>query len=205
LEKWLQGLAKEWRTLRDAVEQGMNPHLPTRRMSIRGWLLEFRTHPKSEEARRSRAFPMIGVYTGQAAFEASSAAIVRSRIAEKASHYGDLDATLVIALHDVTPVAGRSVVSEALFGLGRPFWAAGSGSGSRVSAVLAAGDFGMSSVARKTPELWLNPYAADTLPTGVLSWPVVGRVDADSDLLPIDSAVLFDLPSDWPRRPFRRA
>ena len=102
---------------------------------------------------------MIGIYPAQAAWAGDSAAVVRAKIDRKATHYGNLDAPLVVALHDVTPFASRSVMHEALFGLANPYWDEGAGSANRVSAVLAASDFGMSSPARKTPELWLNPLS----------------------------------------------
>jgi hypothetical protein len=145
---------------------------------------------------------MIGIYPGQAAWEGDSAGIVRSKIHAKASHYGDLDASFVVALHDVTPFASRDVMYEALFGLDRPYWKEGADTPNRVSAVLAASDFGMSSPARKTPELWFNPFARRPLAEGLLPWPVVTESDA-SEAPNIDPAALFELPRDWPGKPFQ--
>lgn len=203
LEAWLRGLSNHWHALRDAVERGERPDFPRRQVPVRGWLLEFEAYPKSEKARAERSFPMIGVYPAQAAWEGHSAAIVRGKIEGKARHYGDLDAPFVVAVHDVTPFASRGVMKEALFGLDRPFWEAHRGVPNRVSAVLAASDFGMSSPARKTPELWINPYARHPLAKGLLPWPVVGESGASSGGPVIDPASLFELPNDWPGQPFQ--
>jgi hypothetical protein len=114
LEAWLQGLANDWRSLRDALERGDSFNRPRRKISVRGWVLEFEAYPKSEEARTKSSFRMIGYYPPQGAWEGDSAAIVRAKIESKAKHYGDLDAPFVVALHDVTPFASRGVMSEAL-------------------------------------------------------------------------------------------
>jgi len=194
----------DWRALRDAVERGEHPDPPRWRLPVRGWLLEFAAYPKSTEARTDKSFPMIGLYPGQAAWQGQSSAIVRAKIDGKATHYGDVDAPLVVALHDLTTFASHDVVQDALFGLESPYWREGPRSRNRVSAILAASDFGMSSPARKTPELWLNPYARHPLPPGLMPWPVVGAPHA-SPQMPLDPAALFDLPRDWPGRPFQRS
>jgi hypothetical protein len=202
LEAWLGGLADDWSAHREALERGHARELPRCEIAIRDWLLRFEAYPKSAKARAEVSFPTIGVYPGQAAWQGSSAAIVRAKLAAKATHYGELNGPLVIALHDVTPFASRSVMRDALFGLEQPFWQENAGSSNRVSAVLAASDFGMSSPARKTPELWLNPFARHALRPGLLAWPVVG--DDAGDAGSFEPAVLFGLPTDWPGKPFRR-
>ena len=202
LEAWLAGLADNWRVHRAALERGDSSDLPSCELAIRDWVLEFEAYPKSLKARAESSLPTIGVYPGQAAWQGSSAEIVRAKLRGKATHYGDLDAPFVIALHDVTPFASRGVMREALFGLEQPFWSEKAGSANRVSAVLAASDFGMSSPARKTPELWLNPHARHPVPGGLLSWPVVGQEGSDAS---IDPAALFEIPADWPGEPFQHS
>jgi len=202
LEQWLQGHAEDWRALRDALERGEYVDPLRQRIEVRGWVLEFEAYPKSEKFRGDPSVPMIWSYPGQAAWEGESAAIVRGKVASKAKHYGDLDAPFVVALHDITPFASRGVMREALFGRDHPYWEESAGSANRVSAVLAASDFGMASPARKTPELWLNPYARYPLPSGLLPWPVVGEPAGSREAPPVDPAALFELPKDWPGKPF---
>ena len=129
---------------------------------------------------------------------------MRAKIEGKAKHYGDLDAPFVVALHDVTPYASRSVMMEALFGLKRPYWEEQATDANRISAVLAANDFGISSPARKTPELWRNPHARHPLPAGLPPWPVVSDSETSLETAVVDPAALFELPEDWPGRPFQR-
>jgi hypothetical protein len=198
LEAWLRALAESWRALRDALECGERVDFPRCRIPIRGWLLEFEAFPKSEKARAESSFPVIGLYPAQAAWEGDSAVLVRAKLDGKAKHYGDLDAPFIVAIRDVTPFASRGVMNKALFGLERPYWTEGVAAPNRVSAVLAASDFGMSSPARKTPELWINPYARHPLPSALLPWPVVGGSTAAA----IDPAALFGLSRDWPGKPF---
>jgi hypothetical protein len=202
LEAWLQGLAGDWRRLRDEMENGNVESHPTRVIEVRSWRLLFEAFPKSEKQRIEDAMPMIGIYRGQAAWEGESAEFVRAKLHGKATHYGDLDAPMVVALHDLTPFASRGVMREALLGLERPYWTAGAGSANRVSAVLAASDFGQSSPARKTPELWLNTHATHSLRTDVLAWPVV--LPQEKSRPGLDPAELFDLPRDWPGKPFEK-
>lgn len=202
LELWLRGLAANWRALRDAMESGERVEFPRRQISVRGWLLEFEAFPKSEKARAESSFPMIGLYPAKTRWEGDSAAVVRAKLDGKAKHYGDLDVPFVVAIHDVTPFASRGVMNEALFGLERPYWTEDATAPNRVSAVLAATDFGLSSPARKTPEVWINPYARHTLPVDLLPWPVVSGSSASPTAPAMDPAALFDLPRDWPGKPF---
>lgn len=170
-------------------------------IDVRGWVLEFEARPKSEHQRTMDSFPMIGVYPALAAWQGSSAAVVRSKIEHKAAHYGDLDAPLVIAIHDLTPFGTRSVIEDAFWGMQRPYWTPSADSANRVSAVLAAWEFGPPSIARRTPELWVNEHATRRLPPGVLVWP--DSNDERTESTQLDPALLLGLPTDWPGRPFR--
>jgi hypothetical protein len=186
------------------MERGERSDFPRHQIAIRGWVLELEAYPKSEKARAQSSFPMIGVYPAHSGWESDSAAIVRSKLDGKATHYGDLGAPFVVALHDLTPFASRGVMREALFGSSQPYWYENAQTPNLVSAVLAASDFGMSSPAHKTPELWINPYARYPLPAELLPWPTARESDAPSGGRVIDPAALFNLPKDWPGKPFQR-
>jgi len=177
------------------------------------WEIELRAIPRAP-GKRSRRARLIGMGPMTSGY-VNDVAYVRSALARKGSHYGDLDAPFIVAVmpsfhFDFESAAdvfyGSQAISfqiddpEAAITVRKPdgFWAPRS---SRVSAALVGPGVLPWTIAKTAPMLWLNPFAAHALPT---SWLPVPYVHVDEDGRPrivhppTAPAALFRLPEDWP-------
>ena len=187
--------------------------LPRQVFRGRNWEIELRAIPRAP-GKRSRRARLIGM-GAMAVGYVNDVADVRSALARKRSHYGDLDGPFIVAVmpsfhFDFESAADVFYGSQAIsFPIDDPesaitirkrdgFWAPGS---SRVSAALLGPGVLPWTIAKTAPTLWLNPFAAHSLPT---NWLPVPYVDVDEEGRPrtvhppTPTAALFGLPEDWP-------
>lgn len=179
-----------------------------------GGQLVFVPIPKKEGARGKIGVRPIGAVTA-AEWVNARKPIVKS-LRSKAHKYGVKDIPIVIAINCLDLSVDEEDVAEALFG--RPtfhpeffdfknglasdesFWA--KGQYSRVSAVLVCHLLNPSEMARNTPILWHNPFAAHPLPSSTWKGPQVvvnpkaERIDWNEGM---SAADMLGVAPRWPR------
>jgi hypothetical protein len=200
---------------------------PRTQLEVRGWTLDVSAIARSPD-RRGLDLPMIAFYPAIAAYPSTVATGVQPKLADKADRYGDLDAPYVVAVWFMAIFASQETAPEALFGYEVPtevghlelppppstqrlpsLWSPRNARRGRVSAVLAVPsfDFNYSAVSRVMPRLWTNPWADRPLkadlpfPASEVQADETAVTNTEASLAPAD---LFDLPSDWPGKPFEK-
>lgn len=225
LEKWLASL--DWDDVKQRCEQG-NEEYPRTNLDAAGWQIKYQAFPRSERSRGDREFPMIGIYPTVGGISTARDDIL-SKLRAKASRYGQLDAPYIIAVQSQGAVASEDDFEQALFGqevIRIPVGPAGQAReatpdrdphglwqwgdrqrGTRVSAVLGVAEFGPYSVAHTWPRLWTNPWAVRPCNSRGLPWPA-SEPDLGANVInkhnsEVEPNSFFELPLDWPGRPFR--
>jgi hypothetical protein len=199
----------------DRVQEDYERSRTLPRQVFRGpnWEIELRAIPRAP-GKRSRRARLIGMGPMTSGY-VNDVADVRSALARKRSHYGELDGPFIVAVMPSFQFEFESA-AEVLYGsqaisfpiddpesaitVRKPdgFWAPGS---SGVSAALVGPGVLPWTIAKTAPTLWLNPFAAHSLST---NWLPVPYVHVDEDGRPrivhprTAPAALFRLPEDWP-------
>ena len=189
--------------------------LETLSVSEEGWEIELRAIPRSP-ANRTQPARLIGMGPGRSGY-VSDVSDVRAALKQKARRHRLLDAPFVIAVMPSSPFFDDDSAVSVLYGSeavaflrGDPdsvtvvrrsdgYWTPDA---QQVTGVLLGPGILPWTVAKALPTLWLNPYAAEALPSRALPVRLV-HVDEKGGLAasdpPQSAADLFALPPDWPR------
>jgi hypothetical protein len=191
-----------------------------------GWQIGLTAIPLDPSLHRDEPGVMIFSYQGSVGYPDGLGQAVLPLLVEKTSKYGELDAPLMVAMWVVDSMANPETAPLALFGSWfsietgtqrtglelqddrSGLWTPGAKTRGRACGVLAANSFGFgySAVARVLPRYWPNPWADKALsvdlpfPTSILSEDETTVVNRSETVSP---AELFELPDDWPGRPFQ--
>lgn len=191
-----------------------------------GWQIKLAAIPLDPSLQSDEPRPMIFTYPGFTGMPDGLGEAVLPVLVEKTSKYGELDAPLMVAMWVVDAMANPETAPLALFGSWfklddgshrtgleldddrSGLWTPGAKTRGRACGLLAANSFGFGypAVARSLPRYWPNPWADKPLsvdlpfPSSVVSEDetmVVNRAET------VSPAELFELPEDWPGRPFQ--
>ncbi|GFG75031.1 hypothetical protein [Mycobacterium botniense] len=213
LEKWLASLDAD----RVIAEQAAGHPLPHTQLTAGDWILDYTAVPVRPD-RRGTPRRLIAIYPTKPAQFGKDVEQLRKTLNKKGGKYNTPDRPLVVAITTWNSIH-KDDLREALFGsikLAVPrdnldeahfvhtpdgYWRPGADPrGSRISAVLFGDAMRAWSVASKLPELWINPWAVNSMPSlPPFATVVVGddgklaRTDASAT-----AASLFGLPPDWP-------
>jgi hypothetical protein len=219
-EEWLAGLDPDQVTS-EYEEEGRFPVLHIER---RGWAVELEAWPVKPEARGRPGHRVLGSgpAMGGAVDDVSQ---LESKLKAKAGRYGRPEVPYVIAVLSLSGFMERIDIAQALFGreatvisdpddagrlIRQPngFWFRGTGPiNTRVSAVLMGVGLQAWSLTRIAPELWVNPWAENSLAEG---WPFAVHTTLETGEVVSEEkdpalTALFDLPEGWPEgKPFPR-
>lgn len=213
LETWLASLDAD----RVIAEHKAGHPLPNTQLAAGGWLLNYTAVPVLPD-RRGTPRRLIAIYPTKPAQFSKDVEQIQKTLNKKGGKYNTPDRPLVVAITTWNRL-DEYELKEALFGsikLAVPrdqldgahfvhtpdgYWRSGvNPGGSRISAVLFGDATRAWSVASKLPELWINPWAVNPMP----SLPPFGAVAVSDDgkLARTDAsataASLFGLQPDWP-------
>jgi hypothetical protein len=214
VERWLTTLDVDKTEL---VVQAGGPR-PTKTFTIRDWHVRLEAIPRRRERRGQPAAQFVSIGPVSVGFVDDRYRIGRALENKKRQSRVEHD-PLVLAVLGMSPVLDQEDVAQALFGsdaveipTGRlvrqpdGFWRSRRGaSGTGVSGVLVGSAIHPWLVAKNSPRLWLNPWAAKPLD---VEFPFPLAVVQDEQLVFTDGEQppheIFSLPPDWPGDPDSR-
>jgi len=218
LGRWLNSL--DYNRLRLAFEKKGLDAMPVKEFDLKGWGVRFTAIPRTGDQRGSDSRSIIKIrQSGLRCVDASTP--IRKKVQDKATRYGDLDRSYVIAVNITDPMLDEIDIMDALFGdevlsysvskegdesvrMDRKSEGAwvykGEEMNTRVSAVLIGADVKPWKVAVSPLVLFHNPWAQKGCkgPITQLREYVAGdgEMKKTSGLPPRN---IFDLPASWPK------
>lgn len=213
LEKWLASLDAD----RVIAEQTAGHPLPHTQLATGDWVLDYTAVPVRPD-RRGTPRRLIAIYPTKPAQFSKDVEQLQKTLNKKGGKYNTPDKPLVVAI-TTWNLLDEYELREALFGsikravprdhldaahfVHTPdgYWRSGTDPrGSRISAVLFGDAMRAWLVATKLPELWINPWAVNPMP----SLPPLATVAIGDDgkLARTDASTtatsVFGLPPNWP-------
>lgn len=221
LTAWLRGLDP------DAISPWNFEVAETSTIEAKGWVLTFTAMPKKPSARGAPGRRLLGMPPMQTGW-ANDVEKIQGKLEDKRKQHGQPGVPLIIALLCLSPTVDRQDLEEALLGHEvyhfdplRPdsgvserrrdgFWMKEDGPRrQRVSGVLVGREFGMHTVGRRWPELWVNPWAEHPVKPSLFDLPLAcPREDGTVAYIEPNGTPgqLLGLAPDWPgpERPFEK-
>jgi hypothetical protein len=213
IERWLAALDPEdvEHTLRDNPDALVLP--------VRDWVIELNPIPIRPEARGREGHQLLGIGPMSSGW-VNDVQKLRSSLERKFSHYGTLDAPLIVCVLMMSGSADRGTVEEALFGeeaiqfsgsnpedyrvicKRNGAWVKERGpTATDISAVAVSSHLRPWTCAAQLPDVWLHPWAQVPLAYDLPF--VTASASDDGSLVYADARVggaceLLGLPADWP-------
>lgn len=220
LEKWLSDLDPD--AIGEKLKTGGLEDLPNIVLEHEGWKVSFQAIPKSPEARGKQGIRPIGLYFYPFQ-ECKEDEWVRNAIKEKATKYGDLNLSFIIAINVLSIFSNdEHMVMDALYGdeqvtiyqlptggsdhrltraLNGTFRGPKGPQNTRVSGIIICNDLLWGNIGKINPVLWHNPWAAYPIYPDI--WPLPQWLPnaANTRIEPrvgTNIGIIFGLAEEWP-------